>query len=91
MDPGPPGRGHATENVVQTTSIGEEHRVPALAPFAFDGGADVVLTDLPRRTSVVNLMVYRDSPAAGRREGKEADPKEIFLFRVRKSYIVISQ
>lgn len=53
------------ENVVLTVD-GAPHRIPALTPFAFDGGAETVLTGLPTPTRAVNLLVDRDSPAAGR-------------------------
>lgn len=58
------------------TVDGEAHRIPALTPFAFDGGADVVLTELSRRTLAVNLMVYRDSPAAGHLRVQVVDATE---------------
>ena len=45
---------------------GTPHRILAHTSFAFDGGAHAVLTDLPTPTRAVNLMVDRDSPAAGR-------------------------
>lgn len=70
--PGPfsplPGldRIHTPLGDITLTVDGEEHRIPARTPFAFDGGAEVSLTDLPHRTLAVNLMVDRDSPAAGR-------------------------
>ncbi len=51
---------------IELTVDGTPHRIPAHTPFAFDGGADAVLTNLPRPTRAVNLMVDHDSPAAGR-------------------------
>ncbi|WP_297006240.1 HutD family protein [uncultured Corynebacterium sp.] len=57
---------HTPLEGIGLTVDGSPHRIPALTPFAFDGGAETVLTDLPTPTRAVNLMVDRDSPAAGR-------------------------
>jgi environmental stress-induced protein Ves len=57
---------HTPAADIELTVAGAPHRIPAHTPFSFDGGATVELTGLSSATSAVNLMVDRDSPAAGR-------------------------
>lgn len=58
---------------VELTVDGVAHRIPERTTFAFDGGADTALTDLPYRTRAVNLTVDRGSPAAGRLDPRVVD------------------
>ncbi|MCI1255513.1 MAG: HutD family protein [Corynebacterium provencense] len=55
------------------TVDGELHTIPAYTPFTFDGGARTELTVLPVPTRAVNLVVDRDSPAAGRLDIRVVD------------------
>ena len=57
---------HTPLDAIELTVDGIPHRIPALTPFAFDGGAATSLTGLPCPTRAVNLMVEQGDSAVGR-------------------------
>lgn len=64
---------HTPVEGIGLTVDGEPVPVTALTSYAFPGEAEVTLSALPRRTRALNLMVDRDSPAAGRLEVRVVD------------------